>query len=392
VAVEFSVPLLRWYDAHARELPWRAVQSERADPYRVWLSEIMLQQTTVAAVRPYFERFTTRWPTVSALAAADGGELMAAWAGLGYYARARNLLACARRVVAEHGGRFPDREEALRSLPGIGRYTAAAIAAIAHARRAVVVDGNVERVVSRLHAVEQPLPASRPALYRLADALTPAERPGDYAQAMMDLGATICTPRSPRCHACPVSLHCRAFQLGQPETYPRKLARTPKPQRQGRTYWLEHGEDVLLVRRPNRGLLGGMLALPTGSWSEDLVADGAPAAARWRDAGAVAHVFTHFALHLEVACARAEDRTSEGVWWPIATLAQAGLPTVFAKAAERAIEWRLQAPLPLREREGPKPQAWEGEGPAYPACAETLTLPPCSAGRAPPSPPGGEGL
>ena len=353
MAVEFSVFLLRWYDAHARALPWRVAAGEQADPYRVWLSEIMLQQTGVVAVRPYFERFVARWPDVGALAAAADEELMAAWAGLGYYARARNLLACARRVVADHGGLFPDSEAALLKLPGIGRYTAAAITAIAFGRRAVVVDGNVERVVSRLFAVEQPLSQAKAELYRLAGSLTPDARPGDHAQAMMDLGATICTPRAPRCGHCPVSAQCRAFELGRPETYPRKAARTPKLKRHGRAYWLEHDGAVLLVRRPDRGLLGGMLGLPTGSWSDELTQDGAPAPATWADAGAVAHGFTHFSLTLNVAVARAQDRDAAGTWWPIHSLGEAGLPTVFARAAERALAWREAAPLPFREREGP---------------------------------------
>jgi A/G-specific adenine glycosylase len=343
VSVEFSLNLLRWYDADARNLPWRVIGGARAEPYRVWLSEIMLQQTTVAAVRPYFERFIARWPTVEALAAAEDAELMAAWAGLGYYARARNLLSCARRITNQHGGVFPRTEAELRQLPGIGRYTAAAIAAIAFERRAVVVDGNVERVVSRLFAVEQPLPAAKGELYRLTDEITPQQRAGDFAQAMMDLGATLCTPRAPRCAACPVSGECRAFRIGRPEGYPRKAARKVKPQRQGRAYWLEHEGEVLLVRRPGKGLLGGMLALPTGSWSEVLEEDGAPASARWSDAGAVNHVFTHFALTLRLACATPEERGPEGVWWPVDRLAEAGLPTVFAKAAQRAIEWRRQA-------------------------------------------------
>jgi A/G-specific adenine glycosylase len=349
VTVEFSVDLLRWYDAQGRDLPWRVRGGGPVDPYRVWLSEIMLQQTTVAAVRPYFERFTGRWKTVAALAAAEDAEVMTAWAGLGYYARARNLLACARAVTTQHGGRFPESGSELRKLPGIGLYTAAAIAAIAFGRRAVVVDGNVERVLSRLHAVATPLPAAKADLYCLADILTPDLRSGDYAQAMMDLGATVCTPRAPRCGACPVRGHCRAASLGRPDDYPVKALRKPKPQRQGRAYWLEHDGDVLLVRRPGHGLLGGMLALPTGSWSESLADDGAPTAADWRDAGAVGHVFTHFALTLRLACATSERRDSEGIWWPVDRLDEAGLPTVFAKAAQRAIAWRQQAILPLGE-------------------------------------------
>ena len=345
MTVEFSSDLFRWYDAHRRDLPWR---SARPDPYRVWLSEIMLQQTTVAAVRPYYERFTARWPSVEALAAAEDGDVMQAWAGLGYYARARNLLACARTVTAGHGGTFPASEADLLKLPGIGRYTAAAIASIAFRRRAVVVDGNVERVVSRIHAVEQPLPAARVELYRLASTLSPAERPGDYAQAMMDLGATVCTPRSPQCGVCPVSRHCRAFQIGRSDQYPRKAAKKAKPQRQGRAYWLERDGAVLLVRRPAKGLLGGMLALPTGAWGEKLEEDGAPMDAEWREAGAVAHVFTHFALTLRISRADTQERV-DGLWWPIDRIGEAGLPTLFAKAAAQAIEWRQAAALPVGE-------------------------------------------
>jgi A/G-specific adenine glycosylase len=344
MSVEFSLDLLRWYDLGARRLPWRAPPGDRADPYRVWLSEIMLQQTTVAAVRPYFERFTAKWPTVEALAAADDGELMAAWAGLGYYARARNLLACARTIATDHGGTFPETEAELLKLPGVGRYTAAAISAIAFGRRAVVIDGNVERVVSRLFAVERPRPGAKQELYARTDELTPEQRPGDFAQAMMDLGATVCTPRAPRCDACPVSRHCRARLLGSPEGYPRKAARKAKPHRHGTAYWLQHGGDVLLVRRPARGLLGGMLALPTGSWTEQPVEDGAPAPADWTDGGAVSHVFTHFALTLRLACAVPERRDAEGIWWPVDRIGEAGLPTVFARAAERAIEWQSGPP------------------------------------------------
>jgi A/G-specific adenine glycosylase len=335
VSVDLSHQLLRWYDGSRRVLPWRAAPGEAADPYRVWLSEIMLQQTTVAAVKPYFEAFTARWPSVVALAAADDADLMRAWAGLGYYARARNLLACARAVAAEHGGRFPDTEDELRKLPGIGRYTAAAIAAIAWGRRAVVVDGNVERVVSRLHAVETPFPAARPELYRLADAITPDERAGDFAQAMMDLGATICTPRAPRCLLCPVSAACAAYAAGEPERYPRKAPKRPRPHRHGFAYWLEHSGEVLLVRRPAKGLLGGMLALPTGQW-DDTALPGPPAEAAWTPAGSVDHGFTHFTLTLHLLRGRAPDRSAEGLWWPIERIGEAGLPTLFARAAERA--------------------------------------------------------
>ena len=368
MSVDAALPLLRWYDAHARALPWRT--RGRADPYRVWLSEIMLQQTTVAAVAPYFEAFTRRWPTVDALAAADDSEVMAAWAGLGYYARARNLLACARAVAAAGSG-FPDSEEALRRLPGIGRYTAAAIAAIAFGRRAVVVDGNVERVVARLFAVETPLPRAKAELYRLADSVTPDRRTGDFAQAMMDLGATICTPRRPDCGICPLRALCAGFASGAPERFPVKTPKRTRPERRGIAWWLEHDGKVLLVRRPARGLLGGLLALPSGTWSETADESGAPAAAGWETAGSVRHVFTHFALTLELRCARLDPAfeqaivcpersrgasrtrpsTSLGtngdvstrsgeVWWPVATLDEAGLPTLFARVAALGRAWR----------------------------------------------------
>ena len=341
MSVDASNALLRWYVVDKRALPWRAGDGEPADPYRVWLSEVMLQQTTVAAVRPYFERFTSRWPTVEALAAADDADVMAAWAGLGYYARARNLLACARTVAAQHAGRFPEEEAGLLELPGIGRYTAAAVAAIAFGRRAIVVDGNVERVVARLFAVEEPLPAARARIYALADAITPNEHCGDFAQAMMDLGATICTPRSPRCGECPLADGCGARLEGLPERYPVKRAKAEKPKRQGIAYWLQHDRHVLLVRRPPSGLLGGMLALPTCDWSGTVDA-GAPIEADWDEAGAVDHVFTHFALKLRLFCAEAEQRV-EGIWWPVDELDEAGLPTVFAKVAARAAEWRVAA-------------------------------------------------
>jgi A/G-specific adenine glycosylase len=293
----------------------------------------MLQQTTVAAVIPYFEKFIRRWPTVEALAAAPDADVMSAWAGLGYYARARNLLACARAVVAEHGGVFPDSEEALRKLPGIGRYTAAAIAAIAFRRRAVVVDGNVERVVSRLFAVEEALPAARETIYALTDRLTPDDRAGDFAQAMMDLGSAICTPRSPDCGRCPLAFACVARRRGDQERFPVKAAKAPKPHRQDVAYWLEHRGEVLLVRRPAKGLLGGMLAFPTGE---------APAQAEWREAGSVDHVFTHFALTIRLLCADAEER-GDGIWWPVERLHEAGLPTLFGKLAARGAEWRQAA-------------------------------------------------
>ena len=327
--VDAAEALLCWYVVDKRRLPWRAESGESPDPYRVWLSEIMLQQTTVAAVKPYFEAFTRRWPNVGALAAAGDGELMSAWAGLGYYARARNLLACARMVASEHGGTFPDTEEALRKLPGIGAYTAAAIAAIAFGKRAVVVDGNVERVISRLHALKEPLPKSRPRIRELADAMTPATGAGDFAQAMMDLGATLCTPRNPSCGLCPVRSWCKAEAKGAPERYPVKAPKAARPHRTAIAYWLEHEGEILLVRRPARGLLGGMLALPEAS----------PLDADWEEAGAVEHVFTHFSLTMTLLCARTAWRP-EGIWHPAATIPEAGLPTLFAKLAARGLAWR----------------------------------------------------
>ncbi len=331
--VDASDALLRWFAVDKRRLPWRAEGEERPDPYRVWLSEIMLQQTTCAHAAPYFDTFTRRWPTVEALAAAAEEEVMAAWAGLGYYARARNLIACARKVAGDLGGAFPDTEAGLRELPGIGRYTAAAIAAIAFGRRAVVVDVNVERVVARLFAVETPLPAAREEIYRLAGSITPAAEAGDFAQAMMDLGAAICTPRSPDCDRCPLARLCAGRRTGAPERFPVKAAKMPRPRREGVAYWLEHDGHVLLVRRPPKGLLGGMLALPT---------EGAPARAEWREAGSVDHVFTHFELTRRLLCADAEQRP-EGTWWPIDRLGDAGLPTLFARLAARGAEWRQAA-------------------------------------------------
>ncbi len=330
--------LLGWYDTHARDLPWRAKPGAVADPYRVWLSEVMLQQTTVATVRPRFAEFVTRWPTVAALAAAEDADLMAAWAGLGYYARARNLLACARAVVADHGGAFPTDEASLRGLPGVGDYTAAAVAAIAFDQRAVVVDGNVERVVTRLFALGDPLPGAKPAIRALTDRITPTERAGDFAQAMMDLGASLCSPRNPACVLCPLAAMCAARAAGDPAAYPVKAAKKAKPQRYGTAYWIEHDGAVLLVRRPPKGLLGGMRALPTGPWvdSPPGLADAPLPPGAWEMArGTAIHVFTHFRLELVLAVARGDGQSGavQGEWWPIADLESAGLPTVFAKAA-----------------------------------------------------------
>lgn len=337
--------LLEWYDRHARALPWRAPPGTPApDPYRVWLSEVMLQQTTAAAVVPYFARFTERWPTVASLAAAEEAEVMAAWAGLGYYARARNLLACAREVAAR-GGAFPRTEEALRELPGLGAYTAAAVAAIAFGERAVVVDANVERVVARLFAIGEPLPGGRAAIRAAADAITPQERSGDFAQAMMDLGATVCAARNPRCMLCPLPAFCMARREQEPERYPVKRAKAAKPRRRGRAFWIERDGAVWLVRRPGKGMLGGMRALPDDGWSAR--GDGAgqaPLAGSWQAGGAVQHVFTHFALDLHLALYSGRDwaslQGSDGDWWPLDRLDDAGLPTLFAKAARLALGQR----------------------------------------------------
>ncbi|MDH7975841.1 A/G-specific adenine glycosylase [Sphingomonas sp. AR_OL41] len=328
--------LLAWYDANARALPWRSAPGSNApDPYRVWLSEIMLQQTTVATVRPRFEAFIARWPTVESLAAASDADLMAAWAGLGYYARARNLIACARTVVADHSGHFPDSEAGLRALPGIGDYTAAAIAAIAFGRRAVAVDANVARVVARLDAIDAPLPGSMPIIRRAADAMTPDTRAGDFAQAMMDLGSSICTSRNPRCLLCPLIATCRAQAGGDPARYPVKAAKAARPHKYGTVFWAEADGAVLLVRRPDKGLLGGMRALPTGPWADAPPGlAGAPDGTDWRlIQGTVSHGFTHFTLDLALAVGTAVSHAA-GEWWAIADIESAGLPTVFAKAAK----------------------------------------------------------
>ncbi|MEM7703015.1 MAG: A/G-specific adenine glycosylase [Pseudomonadota bacterium] len=342
--------LLHWYDAHARELPWRnppgaPSPDDEAWPYRVWLSEVMLQQTTVAAVKPYFEKFTTTWPTVFDLAAAEDEAVMAAWAGLGYYSRARNLVKCA-RVVAEQGG-FPETEAELRELPGLGAYTAAAIAAIAFGQRAVVVDANVERVVSRLFLIEDPLPGARKAIRERAEEITPSNRAGDFAQAMMDLGSGVCTTKAPRCLLCTLSNDCQARAKGDPERLPVKPPKKAKPERKGTAYWIERGEgediQVWLVRREGTGMLGGMRALPDDGWTaRDDGGARAPLAGDWEDLGAVRHTFSHAHLTLRVRRLRTDETPmGEGRWWPVADLEEAGLPTVFAKAAALGTAQRL---------------------------------------------------
>ncbi|WP_457650023.1 A/G-specific adenine glycosylase [Profundibacter sp.] len=341
--VELSDALLGWYDTHARALPWRVPPMESRvgvlpDPYHIWLSEVMLQQTTVAAVVKYFHAFTTRWPTVHDLAAAEDAEVMGQWAGLGYYARARNLLKCARMVVADHGGVFPDTRDGLLSLPGIGPYTAAAIAAIAYGHSETVVDGNIERVMARLHDIHTPLPAAKPELTALAATLTPQDRAGDYAQAVMDFGATICTPKSPACGICPWAKACIARTKGTAADLPKRAPKTRKPTRYGIAYIARRGDGAwLLERRPDKGLLGGMLGWPGAEWGAKPVAQ-PPLNADWQTLPAeVRHTFTHFHLRLTVQVANAADVTPDtGHFLPADQFSPADLPTVMRKAYDLA--------------------------------------------------------
>ena len=328
--------LLAWYDTHRRDLPWRAKPGEAADPYRVWLSEIMLQQTTVPHATPYFFEFTRRWPSVGDLARARDEDVMAAWAGLGYYARARNLLACAREVTDVHGGRFPATEVELLRLPGVGGYTAAAIAAIAFGRPANVVDGNVERVVARLFAFESALPGAKPRLEALAGELVDDDRPGDWAQALMDLGSGVCRPARPLCLTCPLRGECLAAATGDPARFPVKSPKAARPRRFGAAYVLRLGDTVALVERPPSGLLGGMRALPTSAWTDEPIQTSAvrrqaPVDGAWRLVGSVDHVFTHFALTLDVHELSVEQ-AREGFHWTDLAIAGVAMPSLFAKA------------------------------------------------------------
>jgi A/G-specific adenine glycosylase len=341
-----SSDLLAWYDRHRRALPWRAAPGETADPYRVWLSEIMLQQTTVAAVKPFFLRFLERFPTVDALADAPAEAVMQAWAGLGYYSRARNLHACARVVVDEHAGRFPPSEAELLQLPGIGAYTAAALAAIAFDEPTAAVDGNVERVVARLFLIEEPLPAAKPAIRALTQALVPRDRPGDFAQALMDLGATLCTPRRPACALCPWMAPCRARAEGVQEAYPRKTRKAEGELRRGAAFVVLRKDDAVLLRtRPPKGLLGGMAEPPTSAWEPDYdparaMLD-APLEARWkRLPGVVRHVFTHFPLELTVLYAMVGRGTPapDGMRWTSrAKLSDEALSSAMRKVLAHAL-------------------------------------------------------
>jgi A/G-specific adenine glycosylase len=341
--------LLAWYDRHRRTLPWRAPPGETADPYRVWLSEVMLQQTTVTAVIPYYARFLARFPTVAALAAADLEDALRLWAGLGYYARARNLHACARAVAARGG--FPYSEEDLRTLPGIGTYTAAAVAAIAFGRPVCPVDGNIERVVTRLFAVEDKLPGAKPAIRALAQSLVPRRRPGDFAQALMDLGATLCTPKTPACTLCPFDRACAARARGDPVSFPRKTEKQRGPLRRGAAFVAVRADGHVLVRRrASTGLLGGMTEVPTSAWRSDFDAasaiDHAPqlgaqrGGIAWRRiAGAVTHVFTHFPLELLVFVARvpATAEAPEGMRWIAGDeIGSAALPSLMRKVLAHA--------------------------------------------------------
>lgn len=337
--------LLVWYDRHRRHLPWRAAPGERADPYRVWLSEIMLQQTTVKAVGPYYAKFLARWPDVSALARANLSEVLSAWAGLGYYARARNLHACAQAVADLHAGVFPDEEGALRTLPGIGTYTSAAIAAIAFGRKATPVDGNIERVIARLFAVEEALPGSKPTIRTLAEQLTPESRAGDFAQAMMDLGATICTPRRPACSLCPLNDGCLARVRGDQETFPRKTAKAEGKLRRGAAFVAVRADATILLRtRPEKGLLGGMTEVPTTAWSGDFDLEARPhmpLKGSWRKRpGTVSHVFTHFPLELAVYLARMPRGTrapKDARWVRLSDLEREALPNVMRKVIAHAL-------------------------------------------------------
>ncbi len=341
--------LLAWYDSHHRILPWRITPGDHksgivANPYRIWLSEIMLQQTTVEAVKPYFLTFIRKWPTVMDLAAASQDDVMRAWAGLGYYSRARNLKKCADIVAADHGGHFPADLAGLKSLPGIGDYTAAAIASIAFGMPIAVVDGNVERVITRLYALSTPLPAAKPEIRRLMQLLTPGKRPGDFAQAMMDLGATICTPKRPACVICPLNDNCEALKTTDPEFFPVKAPKKDKPVRLGAAFIAVSADgEVYLRGRAQTGLLGGMTEVPTTEWTSRIDGetgiDAAPFGAQWVPSGTITHIFTHFELRLTIYAARNVRKPAgrDGWWISVENLDNEALPTVMKKAIAAAI-------------------------------------------------------
>jgi A/G-specific adenine glycosylase len=333
--------LLAWYDKHARVLPWRAKSGQPINPYKVWLSEIMLQQTVVKAVIPYYEKFTKRWPALPALARAKEADVMAAWAGLGYYSRARKLIECA-KILAKRGG-FPETAEELIELPGIGPYTAAAIAAIAFNQRAAVVDGNIERVVTRLYAIRMPLPQAKGKIRKLVFDLTPKDRPGDLAQAMMDLGATVCTPRKPACPLCPWNKSCKAFALGQQEKFPVKAEKKKREMRRAAAFWITRDNKVLLRRRPARGLLGGMVEVPSEGWKKDFTPspESAPIILPYKElTPRVLHTFTHFEAEISVFTAPASAKfkpPNDAFWMPLSKIDGAGLPSAMRKIARMAM-------------------------------------------------------
>ena len=344
--VTAAANILTWYDRHRRDLPWRAQPGERADPYHVWLSEVMLQQTTVATVGPYFRAFLERWPDINALAGATLDEVLHAWQGLGYYSRARNLHKCAQVVAADFGGRFPESVAELTTLAGIGPYTAAAIAAIAFDQAATPIDGNIERVMARLHAVQTPLPKAKAEIRPLAEAMTPAERPGDYAQAVMDLGATVCLPREPRCMLCPWAGICQARAQNLTQELPRKKPKKKRPTRFGIAFWLiRPNGQILLRRREESGLLGGMMEIPSTPWRDErwseveAFAHAPNLSASWRLLeGTVKHTFTHFHLELQIATARGRSAPAiDGKWHRIEDLGSLALPTLMKKVVRHAL-------------------------------------------------------
>jgi A/G-specific adenine glycosylase len=341
--IRFGRELLAWYDRHQRALPWRSTSGARPDPYSVWLSEIMLQQTRVEAVSPYYLRFLKAFPTIEGLALAPLEDVLALWAGLGYYARGRNLHACARTVLARHGGIFPQSEAELLALPGIGPYTCAAIRAIAFEAPVLPVDGNVERVLARVFRVRTPLPRAKAKLRSIAAKIAPQLRAGDFAQAMMDLGATICTPRKPNCIACPCRAGCQARLAGEEAELPRRNRRLARPLRHGVLYWLERRDGAVLIRRrPASGLFGGMPFLPTSEWRAEpwslaQARRAAPVAGRWqRVPGTVRHGLTHFELELILLCAKLAGRPPQGEWWPAQKLETGGLPSLIRKTVRHA--------------------------------------------------------
>jgi len=343
--IKTASTLLAWYDRQHRKLPWRAPPGQLADPYCVWLSEIMLQQTVVKTVIPYYHYFLEQWPEVADLATADLDQVLHAWQGLGYYARARNLHKCAQVVAAEYSGAFPDTEAGLLKLPGIGPYTAAAVAAIAFGRKASPVDGNIERVVSRLFAVQEPLPGVKPKLRQLAATLTPDSRAGDHAQALMDLGATVCLPRAPLCERCPLTKNCEGRKKGLAADLPKRAKKVPRPTRYGVAFCLYDDQGRLLFRRrPEKGLLGGMMEVPSTPWRERQWPSGetaahAPLDTEWRSIpGTVVHVFTHFRLELEVQTGTGARTAGKGeVWQRVEDLGELALPTVIKKVLRHAL-------------------------------------------------------